>query len=105
MEDLVKKVIAAANITEEQAKKAIDTTMAFVKEKAGDSVFEKLGGWAGEAKSKATHLAEDAKEKLEDLAEDAGEALDKAKGFASKMWDKVTGGDDKEEEKKEEPKK
>lgn len=95
MEELVKKLVAEAGITEEQAKKAVEI---FKKEAQQEGFMEKLGDWA-----------EDAKEKLEDLAEEAGEALGKAKNFVAGVWNKMTGGEDKEkkqaEEKKEEEKK
>lgn len=95
MEELVKKLVAEAGITEEQAKKAVEI---FKKEAQQEGFMEKLSDWA-----------EDAKEKLGDLAEEAGEALGKAKNFVAGVWNKMTGGEEKEkkqaDEKKEEEKK
>ncbi|MDW8295941.1 MAG: hypothetical protein RMJ97_03575 [Raineya sp.] len=94
MEELIKKLVTEVGITEEQAKKAVEI---FKKEAQQEGFMDKLGDWA-----------EEAKEKLEDLAEEAGEALGKAKNFVAEVWNKVTGGDEKEkkqEEKKEEEKK
>jgi len=94
MEELAKKLVEQAGLSEEQAKKALEVFKAQASE---EGFMDKLGDWAGGAK-----------EKLGDLAEDAGEAFDKAKGFVSGLWNKVTGDEKeekKEEEKKEEPKK
>ncbi|PKQ70092.1 hypothetical protein [Raineya orbicola] len=106
MEELVKKLVAEAGITEEQAKKALEV---FKKEAQQEGFMEKLGDWAEGAKEKLGDFAEDAKEKLEDLAEEAGEALGKAKNFVAGVWNKMTGSEEKEkkqaEEKKEEEKK
>ncbi|MDX1904339.1 MAG: hypothetical protein SFU27_09300 [Thermonemataceae bacterium] len=102
MEDLIKKLVEQAGISEEQAKKALEVFKAQASE---EGFMDKLGGWAGDAKEKLGDFAEGAKEKLGDLAEDAGEALGKAKDFVSGLWGKVTGGDEKKEEEKPEEKK
>jgi polyhydroxyalkanoate synthesis regulator phasin len=102
MEELAKKLVAEAGLSEEQAKKAVDIFKAQMNE---EGFMEKLGDWAEGAKEKLGDFAEGAKEKLSDLAEDAGEAFDKAKNFVSGLWNKAIGGDEKKEEpKKEEPK-
>jgi len=100
MEELVKKLVEQAGISEEQAKKAVEVFKAQAQE---EGFMDKLGEWAGGAKEKLGDFAEGAKEKLGGLAEDAGEALEKAKGFVSGLWNKVTGGnEEKKETKKEE---
>jgi colicin import membrane protein len=99
MEELVKKLVEQAGISEEQAKKAVEVFKAQAQE---EGFMDKLGEWAGGAKEKLGDFAEGAKEKLGDLAEEASEAFEKAKGFVSGIWNKVTGGD--EEKKEETPK-
>ncbi|GAB4130770.1 MAG: hypothetical protein OHK0045_17960 [Raineya sp.] len=98
MEELVKKLVEQAGISEEQAKKAVEVFKAQTQE---EGFLDKLGDWAGDAKEKFGDFAEGAKEKLGDLAENAEEAFEKAKGFVSGVWNKMKGG---EEEKKEEKK-
>ncbi len=101
MEDLIKKIAASAGISDEQAKKAAETAMAYVKEHADkDGFMDKVGDFADGAKEKLGDLAEGAKEKFEDLQEGASEAFGKLKGFASGLF-----GGDKDEKKVEEPKK
>ena len=112
MEDLIKKIAAAAGISDEQAKKAAETAMAYVKEHADKDGFmdkvsgfagdakEKLGDFADGAKEKLGDLAEGAKDKFEDLQEGASEAFGKLKGFASGLF-----GGDKDDKKEEEAKK
>lgn len=96
MEELVKKLVEQAGISEEQAKKAVEVFKAQVQE---EGFLDKVSDWAGDAKEKLGELAEGAKEKFSDLTENAGEAFEKAKGFVSGLWNKVKGG---EEEKKDE---
>ncbi len=112
MEDLIKKIAASAGISDEQAKKAAETAMAYVKEHADkDGFMDKVSNFAGDAKDKLGDFAEGAKDKLgdfaegakdkfEDLQEGASEAFGKLKGFASGIF-----GGDKDEKKVEEPKK
>ena len=112
MEELVKKLVEQAGISEEQAKKAVEVFKAQVQEegfldKVGDwagDAKEKLGDFAEGAKEKFGDFAEEAKEKFGDLSENAGEAFEKAKSFVSGLWNKVKGEEEKKEVKEDTPK-
>ena len=124
MQELINKLISEAGLSAEQAQKALETVVTFVKSKvpaamAGniDAMFsgikaeekvesckEKAQDFAEATKDKLEDLAGDTKEKLEDFAEQAkeklSEAADKAEDLAKDAFDKIKGmfsKDDKSE--------
>ena len=81
MEDLIKKVTAAAGVTEEQAKKAIEAVSAYVKDRLPETFRSQIdtlvnGGTLSEGmKSKLGAVAEDLRDKAEDVIDDVREKL------------------------------
>ena len=118
MQELINKIISEVGLTNEQAKKTVDTVVQFVKSKVPpafasniDAMFsglnmdslkenienktEAIQDKAEGIQEKLEDFAEDAKEKLEDFAEDAKEKLsmaaDKAEDFAKDALGKIKG--------------
>ncbi len=92
MEELIKKVTTAAGITEEQAKKSIETVSSYVKDRLPDSFRDqidnlvnggtltegmktKLNTMAGEFRDKAEVVMEEVREKTEGIMADVKEKL------------------------------
>lgn len=81
MDDLIKKVALAAGISEEQAKKSIETVSGYIKDRVPGSFKSQIdnllnGGSLSEGvKSKMNEVAEDIREKAEDVITDVREKL------------------------------
>lgn len=81
MEELIKKVTAAAGITEEQAKKSIEAVSTYVKDRLPESFRSQIdnlvsGGTLSEGmKTKMGTVAEDIRDKAEDVIDDVREKL------------------------------
>lgn len=79
MQELIKKVSESADITDEQAKKSIETVSKYLKDKMPDILKSQIdnlinGGKLSEGiKEKLLDSAADAKEKSEDILKDATE--------------------------------
>ena len=79
MEDLIKKVSAAAGITDDQAKKSVETVSAYIKDRLPDSFKSQIdnlvnGGSLSEGvKSKMNDMAGDIREKTEEIISDVKE--------------------------------
>ena len=122
MQELINKLTSEVGLSADQATKALNTVMDFVKTKippafatnieaiftgskieaTTDSITDKASDLAGDVKDKAINFAEDAKDKLEDFAEEAkdklGDAADKAEEMAKDAFGKLKGmfgGDNK----------
>lgn len=115
VEQLTKEIAESAGISEEQAKKAAETAIAFIKKRVADKVDAKVNevlsltsatikaeiheAVTGEPKEtfmeKASEFADDAKEKI-------GEFADSARSFFSNRFGRKK---DEAEDKKEEEKK
>ncbi|MGB3076643.1 MAG: hypothetical protein WBB36_15045 [Chitinophagales bacterium] len=81
MEELIKKVTTAAGITEEQAKKSIESVSAYVKDRLPDSFKDQIdnlvnGGTLTEGmKTKMNAVAGEFRDKAEDVIADVKEKL------------------------------
>ncbi|HAS44276.1 MAG TPA: hypothetical protein DCS93_27610 [Microscillaceae bacterium] len=129
IEQLTKEIAEAAGISEEQAKKAAETSIAFIKKRVADKVDAKVNevlsltsatikaeiheAVTGEPKEtfmeKASEFADDAREKIGEFAGDAkekiGEFADSAKSFFSSRFGKKKEEEKKDDKKEEEEKK
>lgn len=125
VEQLTKEIAESAGISEEQAKKAAETAIAFIKKRVADKVDAKVNevlsltsatikaeiheAVTGEPKEtfmeKASEFADDAKEKIGEFAGDAkekiGEFADSARSFFSNRFNRKK---DEKEDKKEDDK-
>ncbi len=80
MKDLVEKLKAEANLTEEQAVKAIQTIKGFIQTKLPPMMHGVIDNFLGDNKGddwmdKAKDAAGDAKEKIESFNKEAGEKM------------------------------
>ena len=81
MQELIKKVTEAAGISEDQARKAIETVSTYVKDKMPETFRSQIdnlvnGGSISEGlKSKMNEVASEFRDKAEDLIEDVREKL------------------------------
>ncbi len=92
MDELIKKVTTAAGITEEQARKSIETVSAYVKDRLPDTFKDqidnlvnggtltegmktKMNSMAGELRDKAEVVMEEVREKTEGIMADVKEKL------------------------------
>lgn len=129
IEQLTKEIAEAAGISEEQAKKAAETSVEFIKKRVADKVDAKVNevlsltsatikaeiheAVTGEPKEsfmeKASEFAGDAREKIGEFAGDAkekiGEFADSAKNFFSSRFGKKKEDDDKQKDDNKEEKK
>ncbi|MCY7409528.1 MAG: hypothetical protein LH473_04590 [Chitinophagales bacterium] len=93
MQELINKVMAASGITEEQAKKSIETVSSYIKEKMPETFRGQIdnlvnGGSLTEGiKSQFNVVADDLRNKAEDMIKDirgkTGEMTDKLKDMFS----------------------
>ncbi|MEO6166717.1 MAG: hypothetical protein ABIO46_06330 [Chitinophagales bacterium] len=81
MEDLIKKVTAAAGISEEQAKKSIETISGYIKDRLPDSFKSQIdnlvngGTLTAGMKTKMSAVADELRDKAEDVIDDMREKL------------------------------
>ena len=99
MQELIQKITAAAGISEEQAKKSIETVSAYLKEKLPASFRSQIdnlvnGGKLSEGiKMKMGDMADDVKDKAEELIKEVREEAEQVAGkirdiFSEKKDDK-----------------
>jgi len=86
MQELISKVAATAGITEEQAKKSIETVTAYVKERLPETFRSQIdnlvnGGKLSEGvKSKLNDVSADVRDKAEDVIKEVREKADEVAG-------------------------
>ncbi len=92
MQELISKVSAAAGITEEQAKKSIDTVSSYIKDRLPESFRSQMdnllsGGNLSEGvKSKLNEVASEMRGKAEDVFKEVRETADEMAGKIREMF-------------------
>ena len=106
MQELIKKLTDTAGLTEEQAKKAVETVSSYIKDRLPDSFKSQIdnlvnGGKLSEGvKSKMNEIMGDFREKTEDLI---GDVRDKTEDIISEVKEKFSDIFSKKEDEKKQP--
>jgi len=93
MKELITKVMNAANISEEQAKKSIETVSGYIKEKMPESFRSQVdnlvqgGSLSAGIKDKLKDVAGDLRDKSEDVIKDIREKAGEAAGKLRDMFE------------------